>query len=128
MPGQRQHFTLTQSKAAGPPKTSLALQANNLLFANCESITNTEVSVTRSPEQLLSITSREGTQCIDRHPDFSLFLAEGAARWWWDSHTHTPYTNVCQDELQIFIKYSSVRVSAEGGPRGRQLRGGSLGV
>lgn len=47
------------------PQSALAVQANNLLFANYKSITNTEVSVTPSAAQLLSITNSKEACCID---------------------------------------------------------------
>ncbi len=56
------------------PQSALTLQANNLLFANCESITNAEVSVSPSPAQLLSITSGNGACCIDLTLISFLFL------------------------------------------------------
>lgn len=47
------------------PQSVLAVQANNLLFANYKSITNMEVSVTPSPAQLLSITNSDEACCIN---------------------------------------------------------------
>lgn len=57
------------------PQSSLALQAYNLPFANYKSITNTEVSVTPLPAQLLSITDSDC--CIELGLVSNMFPTEG---------------------------------------------------
>lgn len=77
--GHRVHSSVAQSPRLthiiASPQSALALQANNLLFANYKSITNTEVSVTPSPAHL-SITNSDGACCIDLSLDYFQFPTE----------------------------------------------------